>query len=101
MTGMRDEHNKKGVCDTPSEYSKTVVILSFIEDLGVLAERSYLDKNDIFNLMCGIIMKTEEVLREERGGSKQSFANALQLMDDAYKSSHKMNSYNKGAYFIN
>jgi hypothetical protein len=109
MVLLHDERKKFFLTSSSqSEYDKIIVILSFIEHLGVLADRKYIDKNDLFDLMCGTIQTTEDVLknhikwiRNERDrGSPNTFANALWLMEKARKNAHKMNFYDKGEYRI-
>jgi hypothetical protein len=85
----------------PSEYSKIIIILSFLEDLGVLYKNNYVAKKDIVNLMYGTISTTEKVLRDhiiwlrKDAGSDKYYANMLTLVKDAKNYESKMTSFNE------
>ena len=108
MQEYREEHiataNSMSGADT--EYAKTLAILQFFEDIGVLVARNYLKTNDLFDFMGGLIIHTEEVLRDHikriRNESKDAhiYANTLTLMKQARraKAGKSMHSFNEGEY---
>lgn len=96
----------KVISGVNSEYSRTLFLLTFFEDLGLLSERGYVRKEDIFDFMGGLIIACEEILckhiQETRksNNSKTLFANAIKLMQDAkkHKTSAHMIEFNDGYY---
>jgi hypothetical protein len=91
-----------------TEYSKTLGMLAFLEDLGVLASRGYLKKEDLFDFMGKVIMQTEDVFKDhikwirKKHGDPCIFANALILMRDARlaRASKTVKSFNEGEYAV-
>jgi hypothetical protein len=90
-----------------TEYSKTIAILPFFEDIGVLVAKGYLQSDDLFNYIGSIIVKSEEILRdhikwirENRGNDPRVYANALILMKQATVARPHIRSFNEGDYRI-
>lgn len=83
-----------------SEYTRTTKLLSFLEDIGLLIERRYVEDRDIIDFMGGVINMTAELLEEHimwlrrRYDNDQAlYANALLLMKRA--SSFEYTTYNE------
>jgi hypothetical protein len=87
------------------EYTKSLRLLSFLEDIGVLVEKKYVEAEDLFDFMSGVIRFAENVLqhhiiwRREQTGSPSLYANALKLMQKAHAFSPS--AFDEGVYRLN
>jgi len=87
-----------GECD----YTRTLKLLSYLEDIGVLVERQYVDAEDVFDFMGGVITMVEVLLRQhiiwrrQQEGSPALYANALRLMARAASFPHT--TFDEGVY---
>jgi hypothetical protein len=94
---------QSGECD----YTRTLKLLSYLEDIGVLVEKEYVDANDVLDFMGGVILMVEKALRahiiwrrqEEQDGSGSLYANALKLMHRAER--FPSTTFNDGIYRVN
>lgn len=92
-----------------TEYSKTMAIIVFLEDIGVLIARRYLHSEDIFDYIGLSIITTESIfkdhiiwIRKNRGNDPSVYANALSLIKKAKiaQSRASIHSFNEGDYRI-
>jgi hypothetical protein len=91
-----------------AEYNKTLALLSFLEDLGVLSAKGYIQKEDIFDFMGGVIVEVEKILGDHiqyirnLANDSTTYANALQLMKDAriHRASKKMIEFTDAPYAL-
>ena len=96
----------KSLSGDETEYSKTIAILPFFEDIGVLVAKKYLQPDDLFNYIGSVIVSSEEILRDhikwirKKGNDPRVYANALMLMKQAKEARSHVRSFNDGYYRI-
>jgi hypothetical protein len=92
MAALLADHLRTVVEDASQEtaYTRVIRFLDFIEDIGVLVEKNYLDKDAIFEFMAAMLVQTEQILRDhilwnrqKPQGSYSTYVNAINLMKDA------------------
>jgi hypothetical protein len=87
-----------------NEYEKTLRHLIFLENLGVLVSRGFLNEKDIYNFMASELIHMERILRDhiiwirQQHGSASILANALRIMTEAVEAKQKIHEFNKGVY---
>jgi hypothetical protein len=100
------EQARENLNPDDTDYTKMTAVLWFFEYIGVLVQRNYLRAEDVFDLMGGVIIEIEDILKDHikwmRKKDPHKWANMLSLMKSARTTKRRgqWHSFDEGYYRI-